>query len=147
MFLKRQLATLFVAVLSISLLWQTESLPAQDATAQVKALRKERVELLDDVVKHLTNGYSVGAVSFDTLIKAKDQALQAKLELADSPEERIGVLRKLVENANMSIRHAQEQVKVGIAKDYEVLQAKAHLLEIRIDLVKEEQKIKPANPK
>jgi outer membrane protein TolC len=138
----QKLGALAVIFMFGTLLWPVQDVRAQDRTAEIKTLLKERIALLDDAVKDLTGHYQNGVVEIGVVIEAAREALKAKLELAESPQERVAVVRQLLENANNIVSVAENRMKAGLGQRYTVSQAKAYVLEIRIELLRQEQQAK-----
>src|SRR6516162_7429071 len=92
----QKLGALAVIFMFGTLLWPVQDVRAQDRTAEIKTLLKERIALLDDAVKDLTGHYQNGVVEIGVVIEAAREALKAKLELAESPQERVAVVRQLL---------------------------------------------------
>jgi hypothetical protein len=113
----------------------------QDKDAELKALLKERSELLAKSVKKLTLRYRAGYVSWEELARVQREALRAALDLAEGPKARLAVLRELKANADGAFKVAEASFAVGIATEDQMLQAKAMVLEIRAAILKEEAKM------
>jgi hypothetical protein len=106
----------------------------------VRALLKERSELLAKSVKKLTPRYRAGYVSWEELARVQREASIAALDLADGPKARLAVLRELKADADAAFKVAKANFAAGVATEDQMLQAKAMLLEIRAAILKEEAK-------
>jgi hypothetical protein len=94
---------------------------------------------------HVTDQFKVGTVPFTTVAQAERGALRAILDLDEGTEKRLATLQQLRKNAEVLVEVSEKMAKAGVARITEagVLQAKAALLEVRIALLREEQKAKP----
>ena len=129
-----------LALMSASLL----PLPcrAQDKsseTKEIKDLNKEQDGLLDAALKELDAQWDAGA-SREVAVAAIEQVLAAKMRLAETPKQRIAVLEKQLLNATRTADLLDAGANVGIARRYQVLQAQARVLEVRVQLLTEQQK-------
>jgi hypothetical protein len=128
-------------------LCQASVLPAQEKNAEIKALLKERSTLLDEMVKELRQIHESGQVDIDEVLKCEREALRAKLDLAESPQDRLAVLRLLQKNADTCLKVVENRYDVGKAPHYAVQQAKALVLEMRIEVLRQEQNTKSMEAK
>ena len=121
-----------------------------EATAQVrepdkiKELLKERYDVLTKVVNEQMAGFKAGKGQLQALVPAQRAALEAGLELCETPAERIALLRKDVQLTEEMLRMTELQVKAGLVRQSDALLARAQMLEARIRLLREEAKAKPA---
>jgi len=117
---------------------------ADDKAAEITTLLKERNDMLKKVVEEMTQQYNAGRVPLESVIQAERESLKADLELAKGRREaRIAVLRNVVKNAEELAKTTEGRVNAGIASQHQALQAKAFVLEARIDLLREEQGQEP----
>jgi outer membrane protein TolC len=118
-----------------------EQQPGQsDKNAEIKKLLKERYDELTKAVDILTNQYGQGTVEFETLAHAQRDALKAGVDLADSPNKRIAAIRKLLEAETQAYDITERLFKAGRVTIIAVYQARAIVLEGRIELLREELK-------
>jgi outer membrane protein TolC len=118
---------------------------ADDKAAELKKLLRERRDTLAEVVKVLQEQYKAGRVmDFAKLAQAQREAAKAALDAADTPKERLAALTDFQKVAEANLRLAEAQVQAGFGAPTDVLQAKALLLEARIEILREELKAKPA---
>ncbi len=122
----------------------TEPQPSRTAAqkvAAVKALLKERHEVLAKVVSILTTQLQAGTVDFPTLARAQEDALRAAADMAETPQERIAALREIVAVAKQKEQYFEDHLKLHfrVTKD-EVLRAKAARLAAEIELLRAELK-------
>jgi hypothetical protein len=116
---------------------------ADDKEAELKALLKERSELLSKSVKGLAQRYRSGYASYEELARVQREALKAALDLAEGPKSRLALLRELRGAAEGASKVAEARFEAGIGTEDQALQARAMLLETRAEILKEEAKTKP----
>ena len=108
------------------------SVHADEAT--VKQLRQERLALLAERVALLEARLKADMVDFQDLVAVRAAYLDARLELAETREERLEILRKSVENAEQLVAVVQSQFEIATISRDEVLAAKVELLNRKIAL-------------
>jgi hypothetical protein len=109
-------------------------------TREIKDLNKEQGDLLDAALKELAAQWDAGA-SREVAVAATEQVLAAKMRLAETPQQRIAVLEKQLQNATRNADLLDAGANVGIARRYQVLQAQARVREVRVQLLTEQQKV------
>jgi outer membrane protein TolC len=114
-----------------------------DQAAEIKKLLKERRDALQEVVKLLMAQYRAGAAGFVGLAQAERDLLKATLDLSDDPKERRAALEEFQKIAVEIVRLTEALVRVGGTTRVDVLQARTVVLEVRIELLREELKTKP----
>ena len=110
--------------------------------AEIKALLKDRHNLLEKVVDVHTKEFQSGKVPFSVLAQAERDALRVTLDLDEGPEKRTATLEKLLKNAEGVVNVAEAAVKWARGSEVDLLQAKAMVLELRLELLRNEQKAK-----
>jgi hypothetical protein len=113
-----------------------------EKSAEIKRLLKERHALLEKCVTILTAQYNIGAVEFPRLAQAELDAVRAALDATDDGEKRIAVLERYKKAAESIVQVAEARSKVGAVGEVDVHQANALLLQVRIEILREEQKAK-----
>jgi outer membrane protein TolC len=113
-----------------------------DKAAQLKKLLRERRDTLDEIARRLLLQYQNGQVDFVKLVRAELAAIKATLQLSETHEERVAALQKYVTTAEKLLRMAETRAKAGLGSPVDLLEAKNLLLEARIELLKEELKVK-----
>jgi hypothetical protein len=108
-------------------------------TKEIKDLNKEQDGLLDAALKELDAQWDSGA-SREVAVAAIAQILAAKMRLAETPKQRIAVMERQLQNATRTAELLDAGANVGIARRYQVLQAQARVLEVRVQLLTERQK-------
>ena len=97
--------------------------------------------MLENVVQLLTVQCRMGKADFGQLNQAQRDALQAAAELADTPQERLAALRKIVEAAKANEQFIDARCKAGLAKSQlDVWQAKVTRINTQVALLREELK-------
>ena len=77
---------------------------------------------------------------------AQEEFVEAKLEAANKPEERIALLKEQLKIARDTFEYREQQQESGFyASNVETYRAKAHCLKVEIELAKEEAKQDEAN--
>jgi outer membrane protein TolC len=74
---------------------------------------------------------------------SKNELLNAKLDSAESPDERIALLEEQLKVAKETLEMAESKFSSGRVVQSDVYRAKALYLEIKIKLVRERGKLKP----
>ena len=120
-----------------------QSQEGSDKAAEIKKLLKERCDLLEEVVAVLSEQYKAGTVDFSKVAQAVLEALRATLDVVDGPEKRVTVLQQHQKIVEVIVQSSEARFKAGLCGRVELLQAKALLLEVRIELLREQQKAKP----
>jgi hypothetical protein len=113
-----------------------------DNDAEIKKLLKERYEALSQAADLLRTPFREGKVKFDTLAAVQRDALEANLDLYESPTERVAALRKLLDGVTATYEMAKAQFQSGAVNIVVLHQAKAMILAARIALLREENKVR-----
>ncbi len=137
----RHLLLLFVV---LHFLIGAETSFPQDKQDVIKALLKERRDLLNDVATAMTKAYFERKVGWEVLVQAERESLRADLDWFDRPEERIQAIEKHKKLADKILAITDAAEKVGKLARTDVLQVRAYVLEIQIELLKEQRKTRPA---
>jgi hypothetical protein len=117
---------------------------AEDTTAELKKLQKEQIATLTERVEVLTKQNRAGFADPEQLFSAQAELCDAKMDSADTPDERIAVLNeqlKLAESAQ-KVTEARFAVAAAATTEANVLSAKSRCLKIKIRLVRERAKLK-----
>jgi hypothetical protein len=117
---------------------------ADDETAELKKLQKEQVATLTKEVEILTVQNQAASVDFERLFLAQMELCDAKLDAADTPDERIAVLEEQLKLAESAQQTTEMRFAVGAlgTSQPDVLSAKSLCLKIKIRLVRERGKRK-----
>ncbi len=109
---------------------------AADKSTEIRKLLQERYATLTELLPLLTRSYREGTVDFSILAMAERDALKATLDNYESPKERVVTLHKLLEFAAQLHAMTDAHFKVGKNTIATVLQARAIMLEVRIELLR-----------
>lgn len=115
---------------------------ASEKAAKIKSMQKERLEVLSEAVQFSIAQYREGKISFTTVAQIERDVFKATIDLHESPEERMAALRNL-QAVVVHIYHiAETRYKTGNTTKIDVNQAKAVMLEVQIEVLREELKAK-----
>ena len=137
-----------LAVLGASLLVvlpvmaQQSDEPTTDIETQLRELQMQRCKVLNELVERQSVMYRVGECRIGPVLAAQRDLFQASLEVADSLDRRMAVLESHAEIAKRTHQAAQDLHNAGEVQKTDPLQAKAALLEIEIELLRERAKQK-----
>jgi hypothetical protein len=110
-------------------------------SADVRALQKERHDILMTVVQVATKHYQAGRADFHQLVVATREAMDAALELSETPARRLQLLREHKKLAEEAFKITKARFESGRATEQGVLLARAALLDVQIRILREEEKI------
>jgi hypothetical protein len=117
---------------------------ADDEAAQITALQKERVEILQQVVKIYLHQLKTGAEPLESVAAAQNELIDAQLDATDKPEERVALLTEQLKIAENVSDYYDSRFKSGFKiSAADVLRAKSHYLTVKIKLLRESSKLKP----
>jgi hypothetical protein len=121
---------------------QQQDQAAKDHAAKIKALQKERIDVLSQAVKILEVQYRTGVVDFQQYAAAVMDLIGAQLEYSDVPEERIARLEENCKAAKAAMEFVEARVRSGYrASEIDLCRLKALYLDVQIKLLKERQKL------
>jgi len=138
--------TLMSLVAAICLSFGAAPCFAQEKSDDLKALQKERRELLSEVAAGKTKLYleSPGSQfvgpSLQEVFHAERESFKADLDYFDNSEERIQAIEKHKKAADSLLELAKGLVASARENRLAEFQAKAYTLEVQIELVKEKRK-------
>ena len=134
------LAVLTLATAVIAGTQTAKSEPGADgASARLDTLLKQRREILEQLVKVTTEHYGAGQTTIESVIRAWDQLLNAKLELAEDRSARVAIHEQRTKVLKDFEKIAQAQFRAGAATQEDVLTARAARLEAEIQLLREQR--------
>lgn len=105
--------------------------PENDA---VKALLKERVVALAKIHALTLEGFKGGQISYEKVLAAQTALLNGKLDLCETPAERVKAHEEMVKLAEEMVTAVRKLVEVKQATNIDLLKAEVQLLEARIGL-------------
>lgn len=103
-------------------------------------LLKQRRDTLQQLVKVVKEQYHQGTSDYAAVAKSTDQLIDAELELADNHQERIALLKRRVDLMESLEALTEGQFLSGQRAPSEPLQARAAVLEAKIELARERDK-------
>jgi outer membrane protein TolC len=107
------------------------------ATAQIKALQKERVETLAKLVEFDLTEYKAGRMDGEDVIAAETDLIHAQLDATNKREERTALLSAAVKRATEFLKIADVKYQAGTVTQADDLRAKGLLLSARMELLRE----------
>ncbi len=114
-----------------------ESKEVSTESDEVAKLLRKRLDVLREIVKIQRAAYMMGQVRFDAVVKSQIDVLDAQIELAKSPIERIAIRKNLVQQA-MQMEKFTKQLFDGMqAGRADLLKAQAFRLRAQADLKRE----------
>lgn len=132
------LAVFTLSTTRIAVAQTAKSKPSvDDGSAALNTLLKERRDTLRQLVTVATANYRIGQTTFDSVIRASDQLINAELDLAEDASARIALYEKRIALLKDLEQIAEAKFRTGHATQEDVLAAKAALLEARIQLLRE----------
>lgn len=128
------------ATLAIGLLTLPVMSAGQDSeeTGSLDDLLKQRRDTLQQVVEVVTKEYHSGNKSFASVVQAKDRLIDAELELVNSRQERLVLLRQQVEMFENLSAVIDERFALGQVTQSERLAAQVAFLDAKIELAREQ---------
>ena len=106
-------------------------------TREIKKLQKERVESLGLLLKLAQDRYNGGLESFSSVVDAQSKLVNAQLEFAERPDERIAILEEILHIAKGTMDAVREQAEVGERNTMPYWAARSACLDLQIQLLKE----------
>lgn len=105
--------------------------------AELEKLRHDRVDTLVSASDLALQLYSRGLGSYSDLLECDRLLLDAKLDAAESPKDRLQVLRDAKDMATDHEKLTKNRFNAGLVSDLDVRLAEAHRLDIEIHLLSE----------
>lgn len=97
----------------------------------------ERIAVLEQIVRLGTEEYRSGHVEFSMVGRAHTELLEARLAVTEPVEERIIVLRDIIQVAGQLEEMAQQRFRAGDASQLDVLVSRANRLKFEAHLAQE----------
>ena len=134
-------AILVVSSLALAMLWHSsanaqETSNVEAANTKVRTLQQERVDVLQRAVELALEQYREGALDFRSVHATQSDLLDAQLDMAETREERIRILRSKLKIAKGSMAISEMRFENGQTSKLEIYQAKSAALRIEIQLLK-----------
>src|SRR5262249_46926921 len=99
---------------------------------KIKELQQQRIAILKDVVEICTQVYQRGRVSFEEVLEANLQLLNAELDVAEKESDRIELYKNTVEMLKQYEQTAAAAVDAARGTQAALLKIRARRLEIEI---------------
>ena len=139
-------ALLLMGLLAPGALAQAQAKPEAkadpDKPADIKSLLKERHMVLSKAVTLLTDLYQFSRVGYADVLQAQRDLVRATLDLEEEPEKRIELLQQSEKIAKATLAIAEAMFRTARTNELPVFRAKALVLEIQIEIRREQAKIK-----
>jgi outer membrane protein TolC len=104
----------------------------EEKSAKVKELEQKRLAVLEKIYDLARKGVMEGLISHEQLRAAKSELLSARLDYADTKQERIKICDEVVRDATEWQKSVQQGIKTGVFSRMDELRAEADLLEAQI---------------
>ncbi|MGI9474877.1 MAG: hypothetical protein ACR2NZ_25325 [Rubripirellula sp.] len=131
-------AAIGVSFLACWMLFSFAEEPEKSAESDLRELLLEHHAVLEQRAETIRAANQQGNLGMDQVLEAANDALGAELELAETPEDRIAIRRKMLDNASKIEQIFQLQSNNGMKPIQDFLQAKADRIEFQIALVREQ---------
>jgi outer membrane protein TolC len=130
------LGSLVTASTGISSATLLDAQPSAEAgtTETVRALLKDKLATLRELVPMLEERHRAGIVSIDKVSQAKIEVLKTELELTESAKEQVKLHEKIVAVAKEVEEALKARLASGLIEPMQVLRAKANRLDAEIAL-------------
>jgi hypothetical protein len=128
----------FVETYTDSLFWNLPSsymelrlVRAEKDEAEIKKQQKELVKVLTRLVENCEERYKTGTLPLETLLKAQAALLDAQMDAAEKPEERVALLEEHGKNETKLFKVADSRRKAA------AYSARSHFLNTKIRMLQE----------
>jgi len=139
---QRGLQILLLLFAVLCLLVGTETCHAQGKPDELKTLLKKRRDLLSEVASITTKAFLQGRFDLHELVQAERDSFRADLDWFDRADDRLQAINNHKKVAEKILEYAEASEKAGILGSRDVLQVRAYVLEVQIELLKEKRKAK-----
>jgi hypothetical protein len=113
--------------------------PQRLSDPKVLGLLRERLTTLEELAQLRKQAYQSGEASLQAVLASQRAVQEARLELAGSAEDRVGVRAEMLENARAAETLARQLAAAAQGSSTDVLQARAHRLRAEADLILERE--------
>ncbi len=132
-------AGVLILVAAVSVTWTKAQPPVEPAAAtRLNALLKERCKVLQSRVDFLEQSRENGSTDLPTVIEARDELLNAELQMATVPQQRMVIHRQRVDNLQTLEEFTKLRFENGECTHAEILEATAARLQAEIDMLREQ---------
>ena len=108
-------------------------------SSKIRTLLEKKRDVLKQRVDSVEGAFQLARGSYDAVMMARNDLLDAELALATDKAQRITILEKKVENAKASEEIAQSARNSGQMQPADVLAATAHRIDSEIALLREQE--------
>jgi len=122
---------------------QQNSKPTTGNAAELRKLQANRVVVLKELVDLSFVGYREGEFALGQVLEAQHDLIDAQLEMAETPDQRIALLETQLKIAKRSFEVAEQLRRAREVSVCDPLRAKAALLAVEIKLLQERARAKP----
>lgn len=142
-FMPSRKATLFILVAASGIAFPfvgkavEEEEKSTTVEVRIRELHAERVKLLESRWEQINSGYAEGSPSYDKVINAEYDLLNAKLKQAVGKRDRFQALEAIIENRRSMEAYQKAMFQQGTGQMDAVLAASAKVLEAQIALYEE----------
>lgn len=116
---------------------QPATTTTEKATDPVRALQKERLAAFQAILDVTRGQHETGRATAMEVEAAHSDVLRARLEITESPNERVAICEEAVKSAESRVRMSQAHLDGGHGDPTDVLRTKVSLLDARIALERE----------
>ena len=117
-----------------------------DFAAELTKLRMNRVATLQRLLDLSFVGYRQGQFPIDQVLDAQHDLMEAQLEIAETPDQRIAMLERQLKITKQTLEAAEKLRAAQEVSQCDTLRAKAALMGVEIKLLQERAEAK-ATPK
>ena len=114
-----------------------EGSPNDKVATQIKALQKEQIEALTQLVKLVEDEYRKGAAELWTFVFADTALFNAQLDAADKSEDRIAAMEEGVKRETDFLKIVEARINAGTITEADVRQTRSCLLDSKVRLLRE----------
>ena len=114
-----------------------EGSPNDKVATQIKALQKEQIEELTQLVKLVEDEYRTGATEFETLVSADTALFNAQVSATDKREGRTAAMEEGVKRETDFLKIVEARFNAGTGTVADVRKARSLLLDSKIILLRE----------
>lgn len=124
---------------ALSMAW---AVPQDSKSDEARKFLEERKAVLEKLVEIHRQAAEVGAGSLDAVRLAQKELLEAELDLAEQPSERVEILERLVKTMQDREEYLEQLRNARGGSPIDVLKARAARLKTQADLSRERRQLK-----
>ena len=117
-------------------------LPKADGDTELQSKLKQRHNAAIELLEARVAEYRRGVRDIRTVFDAARTAAEIKLQMADSPEERIQILEQTLDIARLLEKHMQQLVEAGVGARSDAIEARLGRLSVEIELLRARAAVK-----